>query len=133
MNSVSVARKCDNTVQLPKQRNAVVRESGAMSYLDAGGDMLSQKERDGNFFLIGRYLTMFHLKGYPASQRPERTGLNHAHWMLLELQDQLLAENEKFDDGKVGRWIGYIQCTLTENRWIDPVVEADISRPYFGR
>ena len=95
--------------------------------------MLSQKERDGALFLIGRYRTLLQLQNYKPVRSDSRKGFNHIHWMLVELQGQILSHNEKYDDGKVGRWIGYIQYFLADNRWIDPEDEADLSRPFFSR
>lgn len=95
--------------------------------------MISQKERDGVMFLIGRYRSILYSAGYIPKQHERRIGLPHIHWMLVELQSQLIADNPKFDDGKVGRWIGYIQYALAYGELVDSTHEADISRPFFSR
>lgn len=95
--------------------------------------MLSQKERDGTLFLIGRYRQMLSHLGHPPVQADDRLGAGHAHWMLIELQKHILSDNPKYDDGKVGRWLGYIQCTLALMSIVNSEEEADISRPFFGR
>lgn len=95
--------------------------------------MLSQKERDGALFLIGRYRQMLSHLGHQPIQADDRLGAGHAHWMLIKLQQDILSDDPKFDDGKVGRWIGYIQCTLALMSIVNSEAEADISRPFFGR
>lgn len=95
--------------------------------------MLSQKERDGVMFLIGRYTAILQSDGFRPEQAEYRCGNNHVYWMLEELKKQILEGNPKFDDGKAGRWIGYIQSTMTTTGQIDAVKEADITRPFFGR
>ena len=96
--------------------------------------MLSQKERDGTMFLIGRYIALLQVSGVaPQQNDSERVGPGHTFWMLIALQQALLDENPKFDDGKVGRWIGYIQANLAIMNMINPTHEADITRPFFGR
>lgn len=96
---------------------------------------LTQKERDAAFYLIGRYTAICEAEDILPVQSENGMGSNHCYWLLLELQKELIAGNPKFDDGKVGRWIGYIQSWFIQHGIGNLSVqsERDISRPLYQR
>lgn len=59
-------------------------------------------------------------------RRPtEAQALNHALWMCVEMRTKLLVE-PKVNEGKVARWLGFVQATL----WVYDLYSIDDMRTH---
>lgn len=94
--------------------------------------MMSPKEKTGTIACLERYDLMCEQNGAkPIQDKINQTGINHAYWMTDILYVKILSDDPTFDDGKVGRWLGFIQRELILAGYTTVQRERDFSRPYF--
>lgn len=60
------------------------------------------------------------------------TSLPHVYWMLETLKENIENKNHKFDEGKVSRWLGFIQAILILNDLTTVEKERNFTRPLFS-
>lgn len=95
--------------------------------------MMSDKEFIGTLALIDRYKAMMAKHYVIPVQSEGGIGIQHAGWMLEELEKKIHSGDPAFDDGKCGRWIGFIQHALAVAGFTTVKEERDFSRPYFRK
>jgi len=94
--------------------------------------MMTPKEKTGTLACLDRYTKLCEDVGIiPMREEVWQVGINHAYWMIETLQKEIVADNPLYDDGKVGRWLGFIQCEMINGGRTTVQDERDFSRQYF--
>lgn len=94
---------------------------------------VTERNMSGTLVMIARYKAMMYQHGIQAERSEHGVGIAHAGWMLNELLEAITDGHPDFDDGKVGRWLGFIQREIIFRGWCTVKSERDFSRPFFKK